>query len=812
MADPGVAVLVAPPGAGKTTLVPPELAAAAWCSGKVLLLEPRRLAARAAATRIAELMGSRVGGPTGLVGLRTRGDTRTSPTARIEVVTEGVLTRMVMSDPSLPGISAVIFDEFHERSLEADLGLALCLDVRALMRPDLRLLVMSATLDGAAAARLLGDAPVIESLGRAFAVDTVWCPPAPRQTWESAVVGAVHRALDEQAFGDVLVFLPGMGEIRRIGRLLGSIAADVVELHGSLRSSEQDRALAPAEPRTRRVVLATAIAQTSVTLPGVTAVVDGGLARRSRFDPRRGMGGLVTEPVSQASADQRRGRAGRVRPGVCYRVWSEHAQRALPVFDPPEIILADLTGLMLDLAAWGGLDDERWLDPPPAGAARAASRLLAEIGAIDATGRVTEYGRDLTMLGIHPRLAHMIRQGDRLGHGRLACDIAALLGERDILTGPPSSRPADLGQRLAALYSPTATTDRLVRERVRNDARRYAQRAGLPLLDSDGAGTCEAAGLLVGLAFPDRIGRRRSTASRYVLTSGAGAAIEGHDTLANNMFLSIAELDLVHGAADAIIRLGAPLDVMDIETILGEKLQWHTDTHWDRRVGDVVATRQRRFGALVVEEDQRVKPSGAAATEALLAGVGFEGLSLLDLPESIQTWRDRVAVCRRYLGDAWPDLSDTALTESLEDWLVPSLAGCFRRADLRRVDWSAVLKARLVWTQAHSLDATVPTHLTVPSGSRVAIDYSTEVPTVAVKLQEMFGLLRSPTLADGRIPLVLHLLSPARRPLQVTADLASFWATTYPALRAQMRGQYPRHPWPEDPLAASPTARTTPRR
>jgi ATP-dependent helicase HrpB len=817
----GAAVVVAPPGAGKTTLVPLELLSAPWLRGRVLVLEPRRLAARAAAARMASLLGQRVGET---VGVRTRGDSRVSAATRIEVVTEGILTRMVLADPSLAGVSAVIFDEFHERSLDADLGLACCLETRELLRPDLRLLVMSATLDAAVVSRLLGDAPVIVSSGRSFPVATVWCPPTARQSWEAAVVTAIARALRDQATGDVLVFLPGVGEIRRVRGLLGSIDADVLDLHGGLDTGAQDAALSPSAGR-RRVVLATAIAQTSVTLPDVTAVVDGGLARRSRFDPRRGIGGLVTEPVSQASAEQRRGRAGRVQPGICYRVWDESAHGGLPAFDPPEIVTADLTALALDLAAWGGLDDDRWLDPPPPGRLAAASSLLTSLGALDPAGHLTDHGLGLSELGLHPRLGHLLLRGTSLGHASLAATLAALLSERDIFSGPPTSRPVDMRERLAALRSPTASTDRGVRDRVLADAKRFAARAhdvatkaadsqppALHSTVSQSPADDDAVGLLIGLAFPDRLARRRATGTRFVLASGGGAGLNTHDPLGRETFLAIAELDVVVGNADARIGMAAPLDLVDIETILGDRLVWEDEVRWDRRTRDVVATRQRRFGSLVVEEDHRATPSAGLATAALVEGIRTEGIKLLHLSDDTQRWRERVVVCRRHLGDSWPDVSDKILLENLSTWLGPLLTGCTKRSDLARVDTNSAVRSLLPWPLSREIDELAPTHLTVPSGSRIALNYGAEVPTMAVKLQEMFGLSQSPQLAGGRIPLVIHLLSPARRPLQVTADLASFWSTGYPSLRAEMRGKYPRHPWPEDPTTATPTARVTPRK
>jgi ATP-dependent helicase HrpB len=816
LAAPGAAVLEAPPGAGKTTLVPLVLLAAEWLAGrKLLMLEPRRLAARAAARRMAEMLGEEVGET---VGYRTRLDTRIGRRTRIEVVTEGILPRIIQDDPALDGIGLVIFDEFHERHLETDLGLALVLESRRHLRPDLRLLVMSATLDGARVAQLIGEAAVLASAGRSFPVAVRYLERPPPERLEAAIAALIGRVLAAEE-GSLLVFLPGGGEIRRLERLLGESGLPpgviVAPLYGDLPQAAQEAAIRPAPPGRRKIVLATPIAETSLTIEGVRIVIDSGLMRRPRFDPSSGMTRLETVRVSQASAEQRRGRAGRLSPGICFRLWREVEQAQLQPFTAPEIAEADLAPLALELARWGASDPATlsWLDPPPAGAYAQASELLRELGALDRGGRITAHGRAMAGFGLHPRLAHMLLRARERGRGRLAAEIAALLGERDIIRAAPGQRDADLRLRIELLRGQSAarhlpaglSVERGAVERVRQGARRLARQ--LRLGDAQEAEPRDA-GVVLALAYPDRIAQQRPGApGQFRLSNGRGAELPPTDPLAAEEFLAIADLDGERRIAR--IFLAAPLTRAEIEAEFAGAIETVETVRWESREEAVLARRQQRLFALVLKDEPLANPAGEQVIAALLDGIREIGLAALPWTREAESLRQRVLFLRRLDGEAaWPDLSDAALTASLDRWLAPYLAGITRRAQLARLDLAAILRNALSFQQQQALDRLAPSHVTVPSGSRLPIDYGAgEVPVLAVRLQELFGARETPSVAGGRVALLLHLLSPAGRPLQVTRDLGGFWRSSYAAVRSEMRGRYPKHPWPEDPLAALPTAR-----
>ncbi|MCP5371485.1 MAG: ATP-dependent helicase HrpB [Hyphomicrobiales bacterium] len=804
------AVVAAAPGAGKTTGVPLALLGRPWMDGRrLVVLEPRRLAARAAARRMAALLDEEVGGT---VGYRTRLESRIGPGTRIEVVTEGVLARRVQADPELAGVGAVLFDEFHERSAQADLALALCLDVQRALRPDLRLVVMSATLDTAAVAGLLGGAPVIECPVPSFPVETRYLdgPRPALRDLEPAVAAAVRRAHGETA-GGILVFLPGEREIRRVEALLAEAGlgpdTDVEPLYGALPPARQDAAIAPAPAGRRKVVLATAIAETSLTIADITVVVDGGFMRGPRFDPRTGLTRLETLRVTRDSADQRRGRAGRVAAGTCVRLWSEAEHRTLQPHRGAEILEADLAPLALDLALWGVRDaaDLSWLDPPPAAALTQARDLLADLGALDGAGAVTGHGRAMAGLALHPRLAHMVLRGRDLGLGGLACDLAALLGEGEILARPPGARTAELASRLEALHAKGAAGVRAgVRARARTLAQRWRRHLGLGVAPGDP----RDAGRLVALAYPDRVARRRPGGpARYVMANGRGAALDDADPLAGEPFLAVAQVD--GAAGDGRVFLAAPLARDDLEDLFADRIVDAERVVWDPRAEAVQANRRRLLGRLVLAETPLDPPPADAVTAAVCDGIRRLGLEALPWTRDLIAWRHRVAFAADHDPDGgWPDLSDGALLDGLEDWLGPFLAGVGRRAQFARIDLAAALRGRLAWDRRRRLDDLAPAEVTVPSGARRTVDYGETPPVLAVKLQEMFGQEDTPRVAGGRVALALHLLSPAGRPLQVTRDLAGFWRTGYASVRAEMRGRYPKHPWPEDPMSATPTART----
>lgn len=800
-----VALLQAPPGAGKTTRVPLALLAAPWLQGrKILMLEPRRLAARSAARFMAGQLGQQ---PGQTVGYRTRLDTRVSAATRIEVVTEGILTRLIQSDPMLEDYAAVLFDEFHERSLQADLGLALVRETRQALRDDLRLLVMSATLDTAPIARLLGDVPVITSAGRAFPVEVLYRPPARNSRPLDHLVAVIHEALRAQD-GSLLVFLPGAGEIRRVEQQLrGQLPAGVVlaPLYGNLTSADQDRAISPPPQATRKVVLATAIAETSLTIEGVRVVIDSGLQRRAVFDPNSGMTRLVTGRVSKASAEQRKGRAGRVEPGICYRLWRESEQAGLAEFTPPEIQEADLAPLVLELAQWGARvpDSVEWIDPPPLAHWQQAAALLQWLDMLDDQGAITDHGKAARELGIHPRLAHMVLRGRQLGLGTLAAELAALLGERDLLG---SAAGADVHERVRLLRGETSPrgVDPARLRSVRQAARRLADgRDGPGLLPTEAE-----VGRLLAQAWPDRIGRRRSgSAPRYQLSNGRGAVLRDDDPLGRHDWLVAADLD--GKAREATIFLAAAVDLPDLEQDLAAHISDRDEATWDDKRGTVVARRVRRLGELVLAEQPLPQPAAGLVRQGLLDAVRKKGLASLPWTTEARQWQARVQLLAKCFPGDWPEVSDQALLQRLDDWLGPFMAGISRWSELQQLNLLTALDSLLEYSGQQQLGQLAPVRLTIPTGQQVRLDYAAaNGPVLAVKLQALFGWTATPTVAGGKVPVVIHLLSPAGRPLAVTADLASFWRQAYPEVRKDMRGRYPRHPWPEDPLAAQPTLAT----
>lgn len=784
LAERGAAVLVAPPGTGKTTLVPLALAAAT--AGRVLVAEPRRLAARAAAARMASLLGERVGET---VGYAVRGDRKVSAATRVEVVTSGLLLRRLAGDPELAGTSVVLLDECHERHLDADLLLALLLDARSALRPDLQLLATSATVATPRLAELLGDAPVLEVAARTFPVEITHVPPARGERIEACVARAVRQALDT---GDVLAFLPGVAEIRRtaaaLAGVLADFGADVLALHGRLPAAEQDRALQPG-PR-RRVVLATAVAESSLTVPGVRAVVDAGLARVPRVDHRRGLAGLVTVRVSAAVADQRAGRAGREAPGQVVRCWP--AGELLPRYPEPEIRTADLTRLALDLAEWGTTDGTglSWWDAPPEGPLRAGQEVLRALGALDGD-TITPRGRRMAALGLHPRLARALLDGAELVGARAAAEVVALLDD-DTAAGAE----ADADRAL-----------RLLRDGSAPGSGRWRAEAGrLQRLVSRGAGRDGGAAVVVALGHPERLARRRGAGSTtYLMAGGTGAELPAGSPLAQHEWLAVAIADRTPGAQNGRIRLAAAADQQLAELAAPALLSDADEVTWSG--GDVVARHVRRLGAIVLAERRLTAPDRSDVRAALLVGLRSEGLSLLRWTAHARVLRDRVATLHRVLGDPWPDVSDAALLADPDRWWTGRLTDARNRADLARVEAAEVLRGLLDWRIAGRVDELAPERIEVPSGSRVALDYSGDQPVLAVRLQEVLGWTATPTVADGRLPVLLHLLSPAGRPAAVTADLASFWTGGYPLVRAELRGRYPKHDWPADPLTATPSRR-----
>jgi ATP-dependent helicase HrpB len=770
------AVLVAPPGAGKTTGVAPALLSEPWCDGEILLLSPRRLAARAAAERMAELAGEAVGGT---IGYATRLDSKRSAKTRITVLTEGIFLRRIQADPELAGVSAVLFDEVHERSLDSDFALALALDAQAALREDLRLLAMSATLDGARFAALMGGAPVIESEGRAFPVEIVHLGRAAEKRIEDEMAAAIRRALAE-AEGGLLAFLPGVAEIERTAERLEGVAGDVHRLHGSLEPAAQRAALAPSAGR--KIVLATSIAETSLTLDGVRIVVDSGLARRPRYDRAAGFTRLVTERASQAAAAQRAGRAGRQGPGLVHRLWEEAATKSLPRFDPPEILEADLSALLLDCALWGIADPRSlaWLDPPPAAAIDEARARLTALGALDAAGRPTGHGRAIAALPLPPRLAHMLVEAAARGWAGTAAEVAVLLSERGL-----GGNDVDLELRLRRWRS---DKDR------RADAARALARRWLGLVGGNGRGD---AGACLALAFPDRVSKRRdSSGEQWLSVGGRGFRLDPASPLAREPWLAVAEVSGT--AAGARILAAAPIDQAMVERLFAERIRDEAEVIFDPATGGVRASRGRRLGAILLAGGQDSRPDPAAIEAALLEGVRAHGLGVLPWRDETRALRSRAAFART-ADPAIPDLGDAALVATLDAWLPPLLAGKRRLAE--------VAPELLDWDSRRRVDRLAPSHFETPAGSRHAIDYEAEAgPTVTVRVQALFGLADHPQA--GGVPLVLALTSPAGRPIQTTRDLPGFWRGSWAAVAKEMRGRYPKHPWPDDPAAATPTLKT----
>jgi ATP-dependent helicase HrpB len=815
LAGHNAAVLVAPPGAGKTTRVPLALLDAPWARDKkIIVLEPRRIAARASAERMAHTLRERVGET---VGYRVRFGSKVSRATRIEVVTEGIFSRQILDDPELTGVAAVLFDEFHERSLDADLGLALARDAQTGLREDLRILVMSATLDGARVAALLGDAPVIASEGRAFPVETRYLGRKADAPLERQMADAIAMALRADP-GSVLAFLPGAAEIRRTQNFLGERIHDagieIVPLFGALDAAVQDRAIAPAPTGCRKVVLATSIAETSLTIEGVRIVVDSGVARVPRYEPDIGLTRLETVRASRAAVDQRRGRAGRTEPGVCYRLWDEPQTASLAAYTQPEILSADLSSLLLDVAQWGVSDPTTlaFLDSPPAPALKEARGLLTELGALDGDGRITSEGRSLRALALPPRLARMIVDSHRLGSGREAAQIAAVLTERGL-----GGDSVDLDARLDAF--------RRDRSQRADSARALAQRwaaqvaaaersfpspqGGGERRDTRSPDQAPTTGVMLAFAFPDRVARNRGNGG-FVLANGRGAAVDQASALARAPYIAVAEL--TGTAANGRILLAAPIALDDIETRFADQIESADEISFDRGAMALRARRKRTLHAITLSEAPMALSASAETARVLADGLIGAGIDKLPWSKPLKQWRDRVMFLRAAEGEGWPDLSDDALAAQRAAWLLPALYDKTSLKEFSAGDLSDALMTLLPWELRARLEREAPTHFEAPTGTQLAIDYEAEQgPTIAVRLQELFGLNTHPSIAKGAVPLVLELLSPAHRPVQVTRDLPGFWRGSYAAVRSDLRGRYPRHPWPEDPASAMPTRRVKPR-
>ncbi len=812
LATRNAAVLVAPPGAGKTTRVPLALLDAKWLAGrKIFVLEPRRLAARAAAARMATTLGQSIGET---VGLRARLASKVGPKTRLEVVTEGVFARMILDDPTLDGVGAVLFDEFHERSLDADLGLALALDAQSALREDLRILIMSATLDGARVASLLDDAPVVTSDGRAFDVETRYLGRDPAARIEDQVVRAIRTALATER-GSILAFLPGQGEIlrtaERLSEHISDPSIDILPLFGAMDIAAQTHAIAPAAPGRRKVVLATSIAETSITIDGVRVVVDSGLARVPRYEPDVGVTRLETVRVSRAAADQRRGRAGRTESGVCYRLWDQPQTQSLKPYADPEILSADLAGLVLDCAEWGTTDlsQLRFLDPPPVAARAAARTELRSLDAIDAENRITDTGRRLRALPLPPRLARMVVAAAALDRdaARTAADIAAVIVERGL-----GGTDTDLTHRLEAY--------RRDRSRRATDMRRLAEGWARTALDTTAIAASDTSGhaftgdaspaALLALAYPDRIAKARGAPGEFLLANGRGARLPDTDALARVPWLIVAEMS--GSAAATRIQAAMPAAEDTIRTVAHHRIVETDDVTFDTSAAAIRARRVRRLDAIVLSSEPRPAPADMDTVVVLARGLAQRGIDRLPWSKAQQQVRDRAAFLRTLSPADWPDLSDEGLAATVETWLAPFLLGRTRAADVDAETLAEALDTLLPWTLRQRLDAEAPTHYEAPSGNRHAIVYEgAGAPILAIRVQELFGLKVHPSIANGRLPLTLHLLSPAHRPIQITRDLPGFWSGSWTAVKTEMKGRYPRHVWPDDPASAAPTARAKPR-
>ncbi|AOZ94328.1 ATP-dependent helicase HrpB [Paenibacillus crassostreae] len=809
------AVLIAEPGAGKTTRVPLALLDEPWLQGKkIIMLEPRRLAARSAAQFMATQLGERVGET---VGYRVRMDSRIGKTTRIEVVTEGVLTRMLQHDQELANVGILIFDEFHERNIHGDLGLALALESQSMLREDLRILVMSATLEAEPVASLLQDAPIIHCHGRQFPVDTIYVPQPVNSSTEKAMASTINLALLQHE-GNVLAFLPGVGEIRKVKRELEMMPISkntvIRTLYGQLSLTEQDAAIHPEPDGRRKIVLATSIAETSLTIEGIRIVVDSGLSRTQVLSKRSGMSHLMTVKGSKASADQRRGRAGRTQSGICYRLWSHQEQDALKEARTPEILSSDLTSLALEIAAWGIQDPKelRWLDRPSEVAFTQAVELLKALKAVDVGGRITVYGREMLNMGIHPRMAHMVLKAIPLHCGYLACLIAALLQERDIFKGNRASENCDIqaridytfwrkGKQLPSLDD--STIDEAAIQRVIQETRNIQRQASI--LDESDAGV-EWSGVLLSFAYPDRIGQCRGD-GRFLLSSGRGVELSKLQPLSHSTYIVAAVVD--DRGTEGRLQLAASISESSLYLYQEESIQQRDMITWDRDLQGVKARRRWMLGNILLKERPFAKPPEEDIAYALLDGIRQEGLQLLPWNKVSIQYRQRLQFMHMLVPSDWPEVTDEALLATLQDWMLLSIYGMKNRNDLQRLQLTNVIEQNLLsWEQRRELDQKAPTHMNVPSGSRIPIDYSDPLqPIVAVRLQEMFGLEDTPRIGGGRVPLTLHLLSPAQRPVQVTSDLASFWRGAYFEVKKDLKGRYPKHYWPDEPLEASATRR-----
>lgn len=805
-------VLQAPPGAGKTTVVPLELLGEEWLEGKkIIMLEPRRLAARAAAKYMSKMLGEQVGET---VGYRVRMDSKVGPKTRIEIVTEGIFNRILQNNPELENIAIVIFDEFHERSIAADLGLALSLDVQEGLREDLKILVMSATLDGDRVSALMNNAPIITSVGKSFDVERHYIDKAIMSGIEKEVCRCILKALDEQS-GSMLVFLPGAGEIERTRKILEDLALApnviICPLYGMMQFKDQDIAISPAAAGTRKIVLSTAIAETSLTIEGIKIVIDSGLQRISAYDVGSGMSRLITVPLSKASADQRAGRAGRLEPGICYRLWTAASHSGLKSHTDPEITRADLMALTLDLADWGIAEPEdlKWLDLPDKSSFNKSRDILHSLGALDHNHRITDHGREMAEFAMHPRLAHMVLRADKLGHGLLALSIAALLDGRDILRLKPELRTADLRLRLSALSHVKAGEIKQARQlgcdiHGAKNILKQIKLWQLKFRMSSQAFDVEKAGLCLGFAFPDRIAVARETGGNiYLLSGGRGARLINDDPLGKEKYMTIGHLD--KGGRDARIFLAAPVSRAELEDNFSSLIHKTEKIIWDDRSRSVKSLSKVMLDKTVLSSVKLENPDPDAVALAMINGIRKMGLECLPWDNKSILFKRRVLLLS---GNGWqefPDFSDKALLQTLEGWLLPYLGKMINQTALAKLDLYEILKNILSWQQSELLGKMVPTHFKVPSGSNILIDYEGEFPILSVKLQEMFGAVDTPKILMGKLPLTIHLLSPARRPLQITSDLSGFWQNSYPQIKKEMKGRYPKHPWPDNPLKAEAT-------